>query len=99
MENWQIDYHELLELSDFPILIDIRDEWETQKIIPLSGSIVLDYFTVFTEISKFPIDKKIILICSTGIRSATLTEALRMSGYNNVFNLRSGLDSITLLMI
>ncbi len=26
MNNWQIDYHELLELSDPPTLIDIRDD-------------------------------------------------------------------------
>lgn len=58
MNNWQIDYHELLELSDPPTLIDIRDEWEIQRATPLFGSIVLDYFTVFTEISKFPMDKK-----------------------------------------
>ncbi len=85
-----IDEHE-----DF-VLIDVREEYEWDickiegaKLIPMS-QIMNENIGVLENIEK---DKKIVLHCHTGARSAAVLQILKNKGFKNLKNLVGGIDA------
>jgi rhodanese-related sulfurtransferase len=71
-------------------LIDVREPWEVEEAtigginIPM-GSVILRA----DEISK---DKKVVIHCKAGMRSATVINTLEQKfGYTNLYNLKGGI--------
>ena len=71
-------------------LIDVREPWEVEEVsigginIPM-GDVILRS----DEISK---DKKTVIYCKAGMRSATVINTLEQKfGYTNLFNLKGGI--------
>jgi rhodanese-related sulfurtransferase len=71
-------------------LIDVREPWEVEEAtigglnIPM-GNVILRA----DEISK---DKKAVIYCKSGMRSATVIQTLEQKfGYTNLFNLKGGI--------
>ena len=70
-------------------LIDVREEYEADicaiggKLIPMG-----DIMQHVDEIAK---DKKVVVHCRSGKRSATVIQMLEPQGFNNLYNLKGGI--------
>jgi rhodanese-related sulfurtransferase len=74
------------------VIIDVRTPGEYQEgHIPGVANIPLDQLE--KRIGEIPRDKKVVLICRTGNRSASGTKLLRDKGLTNVFNSKDGMTS------
>jgi rhodanese-related sulfurtransferase len=75
--------------EDF-VLVDIREEHEFDsanlggKLIPMG--------TVMQHVEEIPKDKKVVVHCRSGKRSATVIQLLEQQfGYTNLYNLKGGI--------
>jgi len=71
-------------------LIDVREEHEYEaaningKLIPMG--------TIMEHVSEIPKDKKVVVHCRSGKRSATVIQLLEQQfGYTNLYNLKGGI--------
>ena len=74
--------------NDRPVLVDVRDDWET-KLCRLENSI--EEIELRTE--ELNPEIEIVVYCHQGVRSAAVAEYLRSLGFSSVRNLAGGLDS------
>ncbi len=75
-------------------LIDIRTKQEYEEG-HLLGAINICLYDIEKDIKKLDKDSKIILYCSSGIRSKKAKEKLKKLGYTDVYNLEGGLQKIS----
>ena len=84
-------------------LIDIRDIRELQKEGQVEGSnhiprgmleFWLDPNSQYYNKDKFSKDKKLILFCAAGMRSALAAKTLKDMGYNNIAHAEGGFGSL-----
>jgi rhodanese-related sulfurtransferase len=74
--------------ADFE-LIDVREDYEVEEVniggkhIPMGEAL--------DRIDEIPKDKKVVVHCRSGKRSASVIEALEQKGYTNLYNLRGGI--------
>ncbi|MGB0225146.1 MAG: rhodanese-like domain-containing protein [Litorivicinaceae bacterium] len=70
--------------------IDTRDleQFEKQTI---PGAIHIEWRQVLERMDEIPTEKKVIVFCNTGSLSAQATFALRVTGFDNVVVMQSGL--------
>ena len=74
------------------ILIDVRTPAEYRDgHIPGVANIPLDELE--KRMGEVPKDKKVVLICRTGNRSAQGTKLLRSKGFSNVYNSTGGMTT------
>ena len=75
--------------SDYQ-LIDIRDEYEHD--ICCIGGEKINMYSIPENIYKLSKNKKIIIYCRTGVRSANIVNLLEKKfSFNNVYNLDGGI--------
>lgn len=78
------------EHTDFQ-LIDVRENFEhTLKNI---GGELLPLHSVLQHQHKILKNKKVVLYCKSGMRSAKAIELLQNAGFNNLYNLKGGIDA------
>ena len=98
--------HEVKELNDKSqcTLIDIRDIRELWKEGTIKGALHiprgmlefwLDPQSQYYNKDKFSPEKKLILFCAAGMRSALATKTLKDMGYQNVAHVNGGFGSLT----
>ena len=98
--------HEVKELNDKSqcTLIDIRDIRESWKEGTIKGALHiprgmlefwLDPQSQYYNKDKFSPEKKLILFCAAGMRSALATKTLKDMGYQNVAHVNGGFGSLT----
>ena len=98
--------HEVKELNDKSqcTLIDIRDIRELWKEGTIKGALHiprgmlefwLDPQSQYDNKDKFSPEKKLILFCAAGMRSALATKTLKDMGYQNVAHVNGGFGSLT----
>ncbi|HIP42493.1 MAG TPA: rhodanese-like domain-containing protein [Aquifex aeolicus] len=79
------------------VLLDIRTEAE-QSIVGLtyknSFHIPMDKLFKPENLSKIPKDKKVIVVCHSGVRAIVATFALRSLGFKNVYALKGGIAKL-----
>lgn len=97
LENREISYQKLQEImkkNKNAILLDVRSKQEFQEG-HLEGSINIPLYEIDKQLYKLP-DKQctIIIYCASGHRSKQAKEKLEKLGYENVYNLKNGLDGI-----
>jgi adenylyltransferase/sulfurtransferase len=74
------------------ILLDVREPFEKELAdIPNSYSIPME--EIPARMSEIPKDKHIVVYCRNGIRSAQITRQLIQAGYQNIKNLRGGINA------
>lgn len=98
MCNKEVNYcqaKKILEKNPNAILLDVRSKQEYEEG-HLSGSIPLCLYDIEKQANKILPNKAqtIIAYCSSGNRSREAQEMLEMMGYENVYNLKGGLDDI-----
>ena len=86
------------------VLVDIRDIREIWKEGTIKDSIHiprgmlefwLDPNSQYYNKNKFSKDKKLILFCAAGMRSALAAKTLKDMGYNNIAHAEGGFGSLT----
>lgn len=75
-----------------PLLIDIREPWET-AIVRLPGAELIPMSELMRGEAELPRDREVILYCRSGARTGRVIEALRAQGYNRLKHLRGGLEA------
>ncbi len=80
-----LDHH-----SDEYLIIDVREmpeiaagKIETAKAMPMAS--------IPMRLSELDTDKKIVMVCRSGARSAQCCMFLQQNGFDNVYNLRGGM--------
>lgn len=96
-EDKEISYKELKKMmgkENNIILLDVRSKQEFNEG-HLEGAINIPLYDLETEIGRLPNkEEKIIVYCASGNRSRQAKEKLEKLGYENVYNLKNGLDGI-----
>jgi len=88
----EVTVQELKELKDSHAdfqLIDVREEMEFD-ICNINGELI-PMGIVMDNLDKISKDKKVVVHCKSGKRSATIVQVLEMQGYTNVYNLKGGI--------
>ena len=84
-------------------LIDIRDIRELWREGTIKGSLhiprgMLEFWmdpnSQYYDPSKFSSDKKLVLFCAAGMRSALATKTLKDMGYKNIAHVEGGYGSL-----
>ena len=84
-----IELKKMMDAHEDFQLIDVREEYEADicniggKLIPMG-----DVMQHVDEIAK---DKKVVVHCRSGKRSATVIQMLEPQGFNNLYNLKGGI--------
>ncbi len=76
------------EKADFE-LIDVREEEEVEEMNINGKHIPMG--EVLERMAEIPRDKKVVVHCRSGKRSASVIQALERQGYDNLYNLRGGI--------
>lgn len=100
MTNNEISYktvQEMMSKNPETALIDVRSKQEYDEG-HLPGSKLICLYDLEKEATNILQNKKqnIIVYCSSGNRSKEAQEILETMGYENVYNLKGGLDGINL---
>ena len=76
-------------LAEDAVLVDVREayEWDAGHV---AGAVHLPLDAMSDRLAEFPRDRRIVVVCRSGRRSARATELLTRSGFDAV-NLEGGL--------
>jgi rhodanese-related sulfurtransferase len=80
-----------LDSAQRPLLLDVRQEWET-KLCRLENAVHIPIEEIELRVEELNPADEIVVYCHQGVRSASVAEFLRQSGFQNVRNLAGGLD-------
>lgn len=81
-----------LERSERPLLLDVRQDWET-RLCRLDNAVHIPIEEIELRVEELDPNDEIVVYCHQGVRSAAVAEYLRSLGFKNVKNLAGGLDS------
>ena len=73
-------------------LIDVREP-EEHAICRIAGSRLLPMREIPGTLDSLPRDRKLLVLCHHGGRSARVTQFLRTQGFDHVINVRGGIDA------
>ena len=74
-----------------PILLDVRQDWET-KLCRLENAVHIPIEEIELRTEELDPQSEIVVYCHQGVRSAAVAEYLRSLGFADVKNLAGGLD-------
>ena len=80
-----------LDRHQAPVLLDVRDDWET-KLCRLPNALHMPVEEVELRADELRADDEIVVYCHHGVRSAAVAEYLRQRGFN-AKNLAGRLDA------
>ena len=75
-----------------PRLLDVREPWEFQ-LAHIEGSELLPMQTIPNQIDKLDRSHPTVVICHHGTRSLQVVAFLERLGFENLHNLRGGIDA------
>ena len=78
--------------NDRPLLLDVRQDWET-RLCRLENAVHIPIEEIEVRADELNAADEIVVYCHQGVRSAAVANYLRQRGFRNVKNLRGGLDS------
>ena len=81
-----------LDRNDRPVLVDVREDWET-KLCRLEHAVHLPIEELEFRTDELNRDDDIVVYCHHGVRSAAVADYLRRLGFPRVKNLAGGLDA------
>ena len=96
-ENREISYKKLKDIVNRniqTILLDVRSSQEFKEE-HLKGAKNIPLYELEKRLNELPDKKQIIIIyCMSGYRSKEAKEKLEKLGYENIYNLKGGIESI-----
>jgi rhodanese-related sulfurtransferase len=81
-----------LSTNDRPVLVDVRDDWET-KLCRLENALHIPMEELEFRTEELDPADEIVVYCHHGVRSAAVADYLRRLGFGKVRNLSGGLDA------
>jgi rhodanese-related sulfurtransferase len=81
-----------LDRNDRPVLVDVRDDWET-KLCRLENALHIPMEELEFRAEELNQQDEIVVYCHHGVRSAAVADYLRRLGFPRVRNLAGGLDA------
>lgn len=81
-----------LDGNDRPVLVDVRDPWET-KLCRLDNALHIPVEEFELRADELNPEDDIVVYCHHGVRSAAVAGYLRQLGFKRVSNLAGGLDA------
>jgi rhodanese-related sulfurtransferase len=81
-----------LDRNDRPVLVDVRDDWET-KLCRLDSAVHIPMEELELRTDELNPADDIVVYCHHGVRSAAVADYLRGLGFTRVRNLSGGLDA------
>jgi len=81
---------ELREAGDNHFLLDVREPHE-QTISRIAGAVLIPLGELETRSAELPRDRRILVHCKSGGRSARAVSLLRDKGFENVWNISGGI--------
>ena len=81
-----------LDRNDAPVLVDVRDDWET-KLCRLDNALHIPMEELEFRAEELNQQDEIVVYCHHGVRSAAVADYLRRLGFSRVRNLAGGLDA------
>jgi rhodanese-related sulfurtransferase len=81
-----------LDGNDRPVLLDVRDDWET-KLCRLDNALHIPMEELELRTDELNPADDIVVYCHHGVRSAAVADYLRRLGFTRVRNLSGGLDA------
>ena len=78
--------------ADAPMLLDVRQDWETQ-LCRLPNAVHIPIEELELRVEELNAQDEIVVYCHMGVRSAAVAEYLRSLGFAKVRNLTGGVDS------
>ena len=91
----EISPHDLkarLDKNDRPVLVDVREDWET-KLCRLDNALHIPIEELALRSEELNQADEIVVYCHHGVRSAAVADYLRRLGFTRVRNLAGGLDA------
>ena len=85
------DLKALLDRNEAPLLLDVRQDWETQ-LCRLPNAVHIPIEELELRVEELNAQDEIVVYCHKGVRSAAVAEYLRSQGFRDVRNLSGGLD-------
>jgi rhodanese-related sulfurtransferase len=80
-----------LDRGDHPVLLDVRQDWET-KLCRLENAMHIPIEEIEFRTEELNRDDEIVVYCHQGVRSAAVAAYLREQGFPRAVNLAGGLD-------
>jgi rhodanese-related sulfurtransferase len=80
-----------LDRREAPLLLDVRQDWETQ-LCRLPNAVHIPIEEIELRVEELSPEDPIVVYCHAGVRSAAVAEYLRSLGFKDVRNLAGGLD-------
>ena len=81
-----------LDRNERPVLVDVRDDWET-KLCRLDNALHIPMEELEFRTEELNPADDIVVYCHHGVRSAAVADYLRRLGFTQVRNLAGGLDA------
>lgn len=81
-----------LDAGERLLLLDVREPYELQ-LSALDGALNVPMSEMAARWSEIPREQPVVVFCHTGVRSASLIDALREVGYTNLINMAGGIDA------
>ena len=91
IEKEPLEVKELLDSGTDIVLVDVREKWEFEYC-HIPNSIHISVTDIPDNISKLETKKPLILVCHNGIRSRHIGEELIKNCFDNLINLKGGVD-------
>ncbi len=78
--------------SHSPFLLDVRQAWE-YDVCRLENSTLIPMGQIPAQLDELDKDRETVVICHHGIRSRQVARHLEQAGFNNVINLKGGVNA------
>jgi len=91
IKNLEAKEFNLLIQENNTILIDVRESWEVE-ICKIAGAINIPMKEIASNYKELNRDNNLAIYCHHGIRSLKVIDFLKSKKYENLFNLKGGID-------
>ncbi|MDG2172132.1 MAG: rhodanese-like domain-containing protein [Gammaproteobacteria bacterium] len=92
IEMTALELNEYITKNSNIVLIDVRESWE-YSVVSIKDSIHIPISEIQNRMHDFKEDQTIVFICHHGIRSRMVGNYFQQNDFENIINLRGGIDS------
>lgn len=92
IEMTALELNEYITKNSNIVLIDVRESWE-YNVVSIKDSIHIPISEIQNRMHDFKEEQTIVFICHHGIRSRMVGNYFQQNDFENIINLRGGIDS------
>ena len=92
IEMTALELNEYITKNSNIVLIDVRESWE-YSVASIKDSIHIPISEIQNRMHDFKEEQTIVFICHHGIRSRMVGNYFQQNDFENIINLRGGIDS------